>query len=173
MTQIVELNFIPKNPKYSKAANEYENIWFGEKGRIIKSLEQYTGFKFWQKNIHVNVSNEVSNSGYNLDDPMSLYYDFDEDFKKATLIHELGHRIMLINMRSLPTGYDPHQLLDLFLYDVWVELYGREFAKYQIEKESEESRKKIYDFEKTWKWALSMSKKERAKLLKRLISGII
>lgn len=166
----IELSFIVENSEFSQAADEYREIWNHEGERTISGLEDATGLNFWQKHVQVEINDKVSNSGFGIDDPMSLYYDFDADYKKAVLVHELGHRILLINLKTLPVGYDPEQLLDLFLYDVWVSLYGREFANRQVKTESEESRKKVYDFEKTWEWALSMTKKERHKLLKEAIN---
>jgi hypothetical protein len=45
--------------------------------------------------------------------------------QKATLIHELGHR-HLSQFRSITKDTEDHPLLFLWLYDVWVKLYGEE-----------------------------------------------
>jgi hypothetical protein len=48
----------------------------------------------------------------------------------------------------------------LYLYDVWVQLYGKEFADRAVVVES--ARKGIYDYEGAWKTtALAMTRKER------------
>jgi hypothetical protein len=51
-------------------------------------------------------------------------------------------------------------VLFLFLYDVWEMLGGRDFADAQVKVES--ARTGIYDYAAAWKWALAMSKDERA-----------
>ena len=47
-------------------------------------------------------------------------------YKKATLVHEMGHRLSFLLPRT--AELDDHRLLYLFLYDVWTDLYGRAFA---------------------------------------------
>ena len=58
---------------------------------------------------------------------------YPEATKRATLIHELGHRLQ----NDLFTREeDDHPALFLWLYDVWTALYGPEFARQQVEVES-------------------------------------
>ena len=51
-------------------------------------------------------------------------------------------------------------MLDLFLYDVWESLWGRDLAEQQVTFES--GLRGRYDYETAWKWALSLSTAERA-----------
>jgi hypothetical protein len=81
--------------------------------------------------------------------------------KKATLVHELGHRLIAKQSKA-----DNHPILFLFLYDVWVELWGKEFADEQVAIES--NRRGLYDYEGAWREALSISSAERKKKLKWL-----
>jgi len=80
------------------------------------------------------------------------------------LIHELGHR--LIARIPKTNELDEHRVLFLVLYDIWESLYGRDFVDRMVE--VEKKRKGLYDYESAWKWALSMSKEERAAKFKAL-----
>lgn len=51
-------------------------------------------------------------------------------------------------------------MLDLFLYDVWESLWGKDLADQQVVFDS--GLRGLYDYEAAWKWALSLSKAERA-----------
>jgi hypothetical protein len=44
-------------------------------------------------------------------------------------VHELGHRLM---GELVPAGVDHHSIIFLFVYDVWVELWGQSFADEQV-----------------------------------------
>ena len=79
--------------------------------------------------------------------------------KKATLVHEHGHRLMA-QLRSRPPDLDEHRVLFLFLYEVWESLWGKDFADAQVRIES--GRTGMYDYASAWRWALSISKDERA-----------
>jgi hypothetical protein len=70
----------------------------------------------------------VSNSGFR-DDPMHLRASYPSDTKKATLVHELGHRLQVGVARP---GEDEHEVLFPWLYDTWVALWGRDFADAQV-----------------------------------------
>ena len=60
---------------------------------------------------------------------------------------------------TLPRGscLDDHRLLYLFLYDVWTDLYGRDFADRMVDIE----RRIGPAYEAAWSWALAMSREER------------
>jgi hypothetical protein len=50
-------------------------------------------------------------------------------------------------------------VLFLILYDVWVALYGEQFANEQVD--VEKKRRGLYDYQAAWNWALSLSKEDR------------
>jgi hypothetical protein len=77
--------------------------------------------------------------------------------RKATLVHELGHRLIATVGRE---DVEDHPILFLFLYDVWIDLWGNEFADVEVQVESR--RRGLYDYESAWKTALSMTPAERA-----------
>jgi len=95
---------------------------------------------------------------------MRMRASYPPDVKKATLIHELLHR-MLGRVRGTEE-IDEHRKLFLVLYDIWVALYGQDFADRNVIVES--GRKGIYDYDSAWKWALALSAKERASRFRML-----
>ena len=128
-------------------------------------MESVSGLKFTERDVRVIVYEGVSWSGYR-DKPMKLRASYPTEIKKATLVHEVGHRL-IVPIR-IPKGkeIDEHKALFLILYDIWEKLYGRDFADHAVE--VEKKRKGIYDYESAWQWALSLSKEERAAQFKEL-----
>lgn len=129
------------DPELVAAKTEYQEVWDRDGGRILEILERTTGLSFKEEEIPVHVAKKRSSSGVPRRIPMVLRSDVDVKRKTGILIHEIGHRL-LQNHTLQPTKReeDPieeisHRILFLFLYDVWVELYGEEFAKYQIEED--------------------------------------
>ena len=161
----LNLTFSPESEKYEQATAEYQAIWTSEGKKIIEAMESVSGLKFTEKDVRVIVYEGVSWSGFR-DKPMKLRASYPTDIKKATLVHELGHRL-LVQVR-IPEGkqLDAHKVLFLILYDIWEKLYGREFADHAVE--VEKKRKGIYDYESAWQWALSLTKEARAAQFKEL-----
>lgn len=95
---------------------------------------------------------------------MKLRASYPPDVKKATLIHELGHRLLAGIPKT--NEIDEHRILFLVLYDIWEKLYGKDFADRMVE--VEKKRRGRYDYESAWKWVLVMSKEERAAKFKAL-----
>ena len=159
----VKVSFSPESEKYAQATKEYQDIWKSEGKRIIEAMERISGVRFTEREIQAIVYEGVSWSGF-LNEPMKLRASYPTDVKKATLVHELGHRLLLPIPKT--KEMDEHRVLFLVLYDIWESLYGRDFADRMVE--VEKRRKGVYDYESAWKWALSMSKNERAKKFKAL-----
>ncbi len=154
---MINLTFAPIDDTFIPAADEYDRIWRADGKRIALAIENATRLKFKETSVAVTVFEGVSRSN-----PMQLRASYDANTKKATLVHELLHRISEEYMLKLPIkGEDLtlglHKQIDLLLYDVWIELYGREFADTQVQNES--SRTPTY--KEAWKWALSLSPGER------------
>jgi hypothetical protein len=155
----VPIRFEPESPTeaFKMAAAEYDVLWKTEGDRIIDAMERVSGVKFVEQSVNAIVFEGASNSGFG-DRPMRLRASYPPEVKKATLVHELLHR-MLGGVRTT-TEIDEHRKLFLVLYDIWVDLDGQAFADRNVVVES--GRKGIYDYESAWKWALAMSKDERA-----------
>ena len=109
----------------------------------------------------------VSNAG-SRGMPMYLRASYTADVKKATIVHELGHRLAA-PLTSLPDGVDGHRVLNLFLYDVWDDLWGRAFADEQVVVEM--GRRGVYDYETAWQWTLAYDREGRARRLAEIVAS--
>lgn len=165
------INFYPEydNPKFEKAAKEYAKIWNEEGNRIVKTIEEVSGLKFKEKIINAIVCKKISYSN-----PLRFQAALSLEQKKGTVVHELCHRLLNgnnINYEKLK-GENAifliyHKPVDLILYDIWIELYGGNFAKKHIEHEIDLWRitgsKGISPYKTAWDWALKMTKEQRQK----------
>jgi hypothetical protein len=164
-TARVAIHFEPQSPTeaFIKAAAEYDALWKAEGARMVEAMERITGLPFEEREIKAVIYEGVSFSGSG-DRPMQLRASYPAEVKKATLIHELSHR-MLSRVKTT-AEIDEHRKIFLVLYDIWVTLYGKEFADQNVAVESK--RKGLYDYESAWKWALTMSAEDRAAKFKTL-----
>ena len=67
---------------------------------------------------------------------------------------------MNLNLRTRPPDLDEHRLLFLYLYDLYVDLYRKEFADGQVA--FRQTLKGLYGSDAAWTWALAMTREERA-----------
>src|SRR4051812_37311129 len=93
----VHITFVAESDSFATATHEYEQLWASEGDRIVAAMEESSGLTFVYPNfadssIMAIVLEGVSNSGYR-ESPMRLRASYPTDTKKATLIHELGHRL--------------------------------------------------------------------------------
>lgn len=155
----VRVAFRAQSDSFSTAGDEYDSIWRAEGRRIVETMERVSGLRFdsppyADTSIVAVVFEGVSNSGYR-DDPMHLRASYPPDTKKATLVHELGHRLQVGVGRP---GEDEHEVLFLWLYDTWVALWGRQFADEQVLVE----RARRGPYPKAWDAALALDSAGRA-----------
>lgn len=153
----VKIVFEALEPEHEAAAAAYRALWAAEGARIIAALEKRTGLRWNEREIRAQVLEAPSNSGFGTR-PMRLRASYTADMKKATLIHEIGHRLQARLFMGAKANED-HPFLFLYLYDVWRDLYGQEFADAQVKIES--GRKGLYDYERAWKQVLELSEDER------------
>jgi hypothetical protein len=154
----VSMTFTPQDGTFTDAAEAYRRLWTDEGSKIIEAMERGSGLTFLETHVNAVIFEGPSSSGLG-DRPMYLRASYPADVKKATLVHEHGHRL-IAQLRNRPTDLDEHRVLFLFLYDVWESLWGKAFADGQVRIES--GRTGLYDYAAAWKWALSLSKGERA-----------
>jgi len=124
---------------------------------MTRSLETVAGLWFAEigdTNIRATVIEGVSNSGYR-EKPMQLRASYPIATKKATLMHELGHRLQSDLFRA---SENDHPFLFLWLYDAWVDAYGEDFAREQVQ--VEKRRGGVYPA--AWDSALALSRARRA-----------
>lgn len=162
---MINIRFIPifEDEKFVTATNEYTEIWTSDGQKILHSLELISNLKLREDRIAVLVYEGVSFSGRESNDAMKLRASYNKDVKKGTLIHELSHRLLFDT--KIRTSEDGHKLLNLFLYDVWNNLYGKDFSDMMVDVESERSEM----YKKAWKYALSMNSSERKDLFTKLV----
>jgi hypothetical protein len=156
---MIGLNFVPENDEFAEAAREYEAIWQAEGDRIAAAIEHATGLQFKEEAIRVTVYEGISQSYPD----MKLRASYDKPTKTATLVHELLHRLSNEYMLDLPVKGEPlqlglHKQIDLVLYDLWTDLYGKEFADGQVTIESN----RVDMYKAAWEWALNLSRQQRA-----------
>jgi hypothetical protein len=154
--------FQPDLDQFSEAAHQYETIWAREGPTITAAMETASGLKFEDREVKAMVLEVSSDSGYK-EKPMHLRASYPLDTKKATLIHELGHRLQSDLFHQ---GEDDHKYLFLWIYDVWMKLYGREFADAQVAAERQRGRM----YPAAWDFALSFTPEQRAAKWKEIVA---
>ena len=158
------VSFVPTQPNLTPAADHYRLLWEAEGVRIVAALEEVTGIAFPVTPIEVMIGNSPPMMAYDRR-TMRLRPGRSDDYRLGTLVHELGHRLAM----ELPhtAELDDHRLLYLFLYDVWTDLYGQEFADRMVRIE-----RRIpgpYDYDAAWSWALAMTREQRQARLRALL----
>lgn len=161
----MKITFHPSfdNDDLVKAAKEYSEIWDDNGNEIVEKIERVTGFNFEETHINAIIYEGVSHSH-----PLCLRASYDEETKKATLVHELLHIICAFKTEFVDDNdslaLSLHKVIFLVLYDVWVDLYGKAFADRQVEIES--SRTDMY--KEAWSWALGTDRNSRIKLFNEI-----
>lgn len=156
----VRLTFRPESDAFREACAEYEAIWHAEGARIVATMEHLAGVRFdsppyADTSIAAVIFEGVSNSGFR-ETPMHLRASYPPDTKRATLVHELGHRLQVGIARP---GEEEHEVLFLWLYDTWVALWGRQFADAQVRVE----RARGGPYPHAWDSALALDSAGRAR----------
>ena len=157
------LSFVPVEPQFAGATDEYRALWESEGPRIIAALEATTGLAYPEAPIEMIVHQGPPMTAFD-GRSIRLRASYSPAYKRATLVHELGHRLAL----ELPHSaeIDDHRLLYLFLYDVWTDLYGRDFADRMVR--IERRIPGTYDYDAAWSWALAMTREQRQARLREL-----
>jgi hypothetical protein len=158
------VNFTASAEAFHAATEEYRAIWAKEGNRIVAAMERATGLRFEPGPIEVSVYEGTSYSGERGGRPMLLRASYPEETKRGTLVHELAHRLAA----DVPFKGDHHELIFLFVYDVWVDLWGQPFADQQVRIEG--LRKGITDYEGIWKRTLAVSAAERARQFQAILA---
>jgi hypothetical protein len=160
------LSFTPLEPGFVPAAEEYAGIWEAEGARIVAAMERVTGLEFPESPIEVIVHRGPPMTSYD-GRTIRMRAGYSTTYKTAAFIHELGHRLSFLLPRT--AELDDHRVLNLFLYDVWTDLYGRAFADRMVSIERRIGGR--YDYDSAWTWALAMTREERQARLGALRAG--
>ena len=160
----VKITFRPSSldEDLAAAATEYGSLWAEHGETIARCLEDLTRLRFSDETLDATVYEGPSGSH-----PLRLRASYDRATKLGTLVHELAHRIIAGHVRQV--GADStlasHEIIDLFLFDAWTELFGNTFACRQVEIESR--RRAVYA--QAWRTALELDRQARAQRLRELI----
>ena len=152
----LRLTFTATADTFQAAAHEYDSLWAIDGDRLTHSLEAVSRLSFAEIGdtvIRVLVFEGASTSGYH-ERPMQLRASYPLATKKATLMHELGHRLQSHLFRA---AENDHPFLFLWLYDAWIDVYGEDFAQQQVG--IEKQRRGVYPA--AWDSALALSHAER------------
>ena len=144
----------------AQAAAQYDSVWRSDGERMVAIMERRAGMafvsdKYADTNIVANVREVASNSGYR-DSPMTMRASYGAETKAATLMHELGHRLM---SGLFKRDEEEHNYLFLWLYDAWVEMYGQRFADAQVAIEKARGKRYV----DAWDSALTGDAADRAR----------
>ena len=153
--------FIPAARNLAEATGDYRRIWEMEGERIVASFEAIVGVEYPGSAIEAIVTEGRPMAAFD-GRTIRLRAGYRPTYMKATLVHELGHRLAF-TLRP-PAGLDDHELLYLFLYDVWTDLYGQPFADRMAAIE----RRIGPRYAAAWDFALGLTRDERQALLRRL-----
>jgi hypothetical protein len=157
------MTFVPAGPDFAAATEGYRQLWADDGGRIVAAMETVSGLTFPATPIEVIVRNGAPMTSFD-GRTIRLRHNSTPPYRNATFVHELGHRLALTLPRN--SGIDDHRLLYLFLYDVWVELYGEAFADRMVS--IERRIPGAYDYDAAWTWALALTREQRQAQLRTL-----
>jgi hypothetical protein len=161
-----ELTFLAATAAHESAARAYRAIWEADGERILEAFEAATCLPFAERDVAAVIDDAVSHSG-GPEHPMSLRASYGQDAKRATLVHELGHR-HLWQLTERLEDLDGHETLFLILDRVWAAVWGEEFAAQRVRAES--SWLASYDYDAAWKRVRSLDRDERVLLWNRLLT---
>jgi hypothetical protein len=171
---MLNINFYPDHDTeyLNNEAKSYESIWTNNKEKIVNSYKEVTGLEF-QENI---INAIIFKKGIPRSHPLCFRAGESEDIKLATMIHELGHRLMVGNDIKLKfsdknnsslKSQEIHEALYLFLYDVWKLVVDENFASRHMEREKGLKRDL---YRKAWENITSLSKGEKSNKLNVLLN---
>jgi hypothetical protein len=158
----LQVDFTASADSFRAATDEYRAIWAKEGPHIVAAMERISGLRFEKGPVPASIYEGTSFSGEPGGRPMMLRASYPEATKRGTLVHELGHRIAF----DVKVPFDHHEVIDLFVYDVWVDLWGQAFADDQI---AVESQRNGADYAGMWKKTLALSPADRARRLQDVI----
>lgn len=161
--------------KYNMHCEEYKVIWSLEGDRIQEAFKKILSLSFSEKEIKLLINSGKNDSNYSGNSiKENMIFRYNNRSKIGTFLHELSHRIimeysLLEIAKNKYNIIDIHELIDLFLYDVIEELYGKAAAKLRVEYESNFS-DKIYL--NSWNYALSLTYDKRQKILQEIVGEL-
>ena len=140
-----------------ESVREYEEIWNSEGMLIVDTISRISRLTFDERYI-----NAVVYEGRSMSVPLQLRASLTRTKKRATIVHELCHR--LPHSRRRPE--QEHYLIYLILYDIWVSLWGEQFANESVQEET--GLGPLY--RDAWRRALNVPSDQRVATFCRLVN---
>lgn len=153
---MLSIRFLPESDleDYTLACREYAALWRAESERIVSSWKSITGLSFRETHINAVVLRGISRSH-----PLSLRFDLEPENKRATLIHELGHRLLADRIyKDQQSSLELHKTLFLVLPDVYLALGGQALLETALSFDRALPRP---EYREAWEWALALTSDAR------------
>jgi hypothetical protein len=157
------VTFTPLEPRFAETAAWYRELWRAEGERIVAALERESGVAFPDRPLEIILRDGRPMTGFGCS-AIRLRGTYTGPVAAGTFVHELGHCLATGLQRTAEV--DDHRALYLFLYDVWTDLYGRDFADEMVRLERQIPGP--YDYAAAWDWALAMTREQRKARLRAL-----
>jgi hypothetical protein len=163
---MLSINFHPECdiPRFTEAAEEYKKIWAEDGERITKTIQEISGYNFRAETYNAIILDNKPSASY----PLILLANYSPEKKKSTLVHELTHKVIPRNEVMKASELENHKILNLVLYNIWTELYGKEFADNSVAGEF------VWGdtYKKAWEYALALTKEQRLEEYQKFLSTI-
>jgi len=145
-----------------QATKEYQEIWDKDGQNIISTIERVSGLSFPKEDINVTIKEKPSRVEYG---QITLRASYPYNIKKSTLVHELIH--ILIPNKIIKEFDEPHNVIYLILFDIWQEIFGKEYAIKSVNFERSLSPR----YDKCWSNVLKLSNRQRIIKFKSIINN--
>jgi hypothetical protein len=163
---MIQIGFVPEAdlPELQATAQNYQKLWHEFGSSIVESAKKITGLDFASQKIVATIHN-----GHSQSHPLMLQATTNRQRSRGDLVHELMHILLVDNnihssvVDDNNHGRAVHKLLDLVLFDIYVEVYGRTFARDQVALEKSQNQ----DYEEAWEWALNKNFTQRQKMFEK------
>jgi Glu-tRNA(Gln) amidotransferase subunit E-like FAD-binding protein len=158
---MLTINFFPECdiPRFVEGAEVYKQIWDTDGEKITETIERISRFQFRADVYNAIILDNKPSASY----PLILLSSYTLEQKKATLIHELTHKVLRRTDAMKESELENHKVMDLILYEIWTDVYGEDFAKSAVE--GEQIWSDIYT--KAWDYALAFTKEQRKEEYKK------
>lgn len=145
----------------------YMFIWENDGKKIEEAAEKISGLKFKEERVVATV-----HKGKGKSHPLTLSAYAKSNGKRASLVHELLHRLIVDNSVSklgvFENQLEAHKILDLILYDVLTEAYGKELAEWRVNFEKNNFPEA---YKEAWDWALAFDKEGRKREFQKIVAA--
>lgn len=150
--------------RFIEGVEEYKKIWAEDGEKITEAIKKISGLNFRADTYNAIILDNKPSGSY----PLVLLSSYSPEKKKSTLVHELTHKVIPRNDAMKASEVENHKILNLILYDIWVELYGKEFADNSVTGELAWGD----TYKQAWDFTLALTKEQRITEFQKFLSSI-